>query len=274
MIKPGPILLKTHLKGLFEELDKSDALIEAQREFQKAAIDASAENHGTDPAAIRQMKARRKKMAKDPAQVSRSDELYDHYKFMMEGGISPPVVPSPSDELSRVMALTNTAKPPKIEAIRKALGCSQGKAHKLRSQAAARLATKSSSSSVLREHEHLPARDPATGEIEGDAPNVARDGEASAERDASASSSPPESCGGRGVGDSPAPHGLAPEEKGPGTPDNASSLLIEAGQRCETVGNVAIPETPSDRMPLSSPPQDIDLTIPPFLRRAPATVQP
>ena len=60
------------------------------------------------------------------------------------------------DEVSRVMALTNTSKPPKIDAIKKALGCSQGKAHKLRSIAAVRLAKKSSSSFGDNEHEHLP----------------------------------------------------------------------------------------------------------------------
>jgi len=155
MIKAGPILLKTHLKGLLEELEASDARIAAERELQKAALDASRENHGTEPSCIAKLRAFRRRKAKNPAEASRLEDIEDLYRFLIEGGEPPKHAPEVMDELSRVMALTNTSKPPKIEAIRKALNCSQGKAHKLRSLAAARLAAKSSSSSTKREHEHL-----------------------------------------------------------------------------------------------------------------------
>ncbi len=94
----------------------------------------------------------------------------------------------------------------------------------------------------------LPAPDGGVGAgthpEEGGAPNPVRDDEASAdERDASASSSPPKSCG--------------------GVEGNASSadVRVEANAKRQTG--------------VESGPQDTDpLTIPPFLRRAPATVQP
>lgn len=161
MIKPGPILLKTHLKGLIEELEASDARIVAERELQKAALDASKDAHGTEPSCIRRLVAFRRRKAKNAAETTRLEDIEDQYRFMVEGGVPPAYAPEVVDELSRVLALTNTSKPPKIEAIKKALGCSQGKAHKLRSLAAVRLASgvKSSSSSAPRELEHLPDHD-------------------------------------------------------------------------------------------------------------------
>lgn len=162
MIKAGPITLKTHLKGLIEELEASDDRIASERELQKAALDASKEAHGTEAASVRRLVSLRRKIAKDPAEARRIEEIDDQYRFLVEGGDRPAHAPEVMDELSRVLALTNTSKPPKIEAIKKALGCSQGKAHKLRSLAAARLASgarESSSSSTPREHEHLAPHD-------------------------------------------------------------------------------------------------------------------
>ena len=153
MIKAKPLALAQKLKNIVDICEAADTEIESQKLIQKGALDAGKENDGIEPAVVRKILARRKRLAKDPAETTRQEELGDLYQFMLEGGV-PVELPKADDELSRVMALTNTSKPPKIEAIKKALGCSQGKAHKLRTLVAARLAVKSSSSSNENEHEY------------------------------------------------------------------------------------------------------------------------
>jgi uncharacterized protein (UPF0335 family) len=68
-----------------------------------------------------------------------------------------------------------------------------------------------------------------------------------------------QSCAGRGVGEcqeNPAPHGQAPEEKGPSTPGYVAPLPIKAGQGDETAGNVAISEPHPESAPRAVPAQD------------------
>jgi hypothetical protein len=155
MIKAKPLALAVKLKNIIDIYEAAQARIDAEREIQKGALDAGRDNDGIEPAIVRMMLARRKRMAKDPAETMRLEELADHYQFMLDGGRpDEKLLALADDEMSRVMALTSTDRPPEIEAIKKALGCSQGKAHKLRSMAAARLAVKSSCSSVKNEHEH------------------------------------------------------------------------------------------------------------------------
>jgi hypothetical protein len=125
----------------------------------KARLNNAAALDGIDPAAVRRFL---RKTEKNEIDRDRNDEIDTIYKVIVEGGV--PVLPSRSDsELDRVLALTNTDKPPKIAAIRQAIGCSQGKAHRLRSLAAARLMAKSSSSREIDEHELLTKQDGASG---------------------------------------------------------------------------------------------------------------
>lgn len=157
MIKAKPLALAQKLKNIVDICEAADTEIENQKLIQKGALDAGKENDGIEPAVVRKILARRKKLAKDPAETTRLEDLMTDYQFMLgEGREDARPWAQADDEVSRVMSLTNTSKPPKIEAIKKALGCSQGKAHKLRSIAAVRLAKKSSSSTDENEHEHLP----------------------------------------------------------------------------------------------------------------------
>ena len=173
MIKAKPLTLAQKLKNIVDIYEEADARIEEQKLIQKGALDAGKENDGIEPSVVRKMVARRKRLAKDPVETQRLEDLAVDYQFFLEGGVEPVRSAAPaSDELSRVLALTNTTKPPKIEAIKKALGCSQGKAHKLRTMAAVRLA-KSSSSSTQYEHEHF---DRETGEIIETQPEDGDDG--------------------------------------------------------------------------------------------------
>ena len=156
MIKTKPLALAQKLKNIVDICEAADTEIENQKLIQKGALDAGKENDGIEPAVVRKILARRKRIAKDPAETTRLEDLMTDYQFMLgEGREDTRPWTQADDEVSRVMALTNTSKPPKIDAIKKALGCSQGKAHKLRSIAAVRLAKKSSSSFDEREHEHL-----------------------------------------------------------------------------------------------------------------------
>lgn len=157
MIKTKPLALAQKLKNIVDICEAADTEIENQKLIQKGALDAGKEHDGIEPAVVRKILARRKKLAKDPAETTRLEDLMTDYQFMLgEGREDARPWAQADDEVSRVMALTNTSKPPKIEAIKKALGCSQGKAHKLRSIAAVRLAKKSSSSTDENEHEHSP----------------------------------------------------------------------------------------------------------------------
>lgn len=170
MIKAKPLALAQKLKNIVDICEAADVEIENQKLIQKGALDAGKEHDGIEPAVVRKILARRKRLAKDPAETTRLEDLMTDYQFMLgEGRESTRPWTQADDEVSRVMALTNTSKPPKIEAIKKALGCSQGKAHKLRSIVAVRLAKKSSSSSDENEHEHSPPHDAETGEITEDA---------------------------------------------------------------------------------------------------------
>ncbi len=156
MIKIKPLSLAQKLKNIVDICEAADATIDEQNLIKKGALDTGKENDGIEPGVVRKILARRKRIAKDPAETTRLEDLMTDYQFMLgEGREDTRPWTQTDDEISRVMALTNTSKPPKIEAIKKALGCSQGKAHKLRSIVAVRLAKKSSSSSTSREHEHL-----------------------------------------------------------------------------------------------------------------------
>lgn len=160
------LTLAKKLKGIVEICEAADATIEEQNLIKKGALEAGKENDGIEPAVVRKILARRKKLAKDPAETQRLEDLMTDYQFMLgEGREDTRPWTQTDDEVSRVMALTNTSKPPKIDAIKKALGCSQGKAHKLRTLAATRLAKKSSSSRDDDEHEHSPPHNPGTGEF-------------------------------------------------------------------------------------------------------------
>ena len=133
-------------------------VIKERRAAMKARLDNAAAIHGIDPAAVRRLLAWLRTAEKNEINRDRKDEIDAIYKVIANGGV--PVLPSRSDiELDRVMELTNTDKPPKIAAIRQAIGCSQGKAQKLRKSAAARLAAKSSSSRGIDEHELLTEQD-------------------------------------------------------------------------------------------------------------------
>jgi hypothetical protein len=137
-------------------------VIKERRAAMKARLDNAAAVHGIDPAAVRRLLAWLRKAEKNEITRDRNDEIDSTYKVIAKGGA--PALPSRSDsELDRVLALTNTDKPPKIDAIKQAIGCSQGKAHKLRTLAAARLAAKSSSSRGIDEHELLTKQDRPRG---------------------------------------------------------------------------------------------------------------
>ena len=202
MIKAKPLALAQKLKNIVDIYEAADTEIENQKLIQKGALDAGKEDDGIEPVVVRKIVARRKKLAKDPVETTRLEDLMDEYKWMLgEGRETARAWTQADDEVSRVMALTNTSKPPKIEAIKKALGCSQGKAHKLRSIVAVRLAKKSSGSSDENEHEHLPSHD-ADGvitETEIAAPQGASPGTPQA-AEASTSAATPAPDGGGGAG--------------------------------------------------------------------------
>src|SRR5260370_10158016 len=144
--------------------------IKERRAAMKARLDNAAAVHGIDPAAVRRFLAWRRKAEKNEINRDRNDEIDTIYKVIANGGV--PVLPSRfDDELDLVLALTKTNKPPKIDAIMQAIGCSLGKASKLRRFAAARLEAKSSSSRGIDEHELLTKQDrpsdgPRLGELE------------------------------------------------------------------------------------------------------------
>jgi hypothetical protein len=158
--------LKDVIAGCQNDLE----VIKERRAAMKARLDNAAALHGINPAAARRVVAWRRQAEKNEINRDRNDEIDTTYKVIANGGV--PVLPSRADiELDRVLALTNTDKPPTIAAIRQAIGCSQGKAHTLRTLAAARLAAKSSSSRGIDEHELLTKQDrpsdgPRVGELQ------------------------------------------------------------------------------------------------------------
>jgi hypothetical protein len=146
--------LSSVLKDVIAACEDDLEVIKERRAAMKARLDNAAALDGIDPAAVRRHLAWRRKAAKNEIDRDRNDEIDTIYRIIASGGV--PVLPSRSDsELDRVLALTNTNKPPTIAAIRQAIGCSQGKASKLHKSAAARLEAKSSSSRGIDEHELL-----------------------------------------------------------------------------------------------------------------------
>lgn len=180
MIKVAPLTLRDHIRNVVKACEADETAAQASRDAIRDRLQEAQNDHGIDAAAMKRLLGWRKAKVKDPAKRLMSDELDEQYRFLCEGGMGIDIPEAADTEIERVMALTNTAKPPKIAVIRKEIGCSQGKAHKLRSLAAARLAMraqleKSSSSFVHREHEHLPKHDLETGEVSsGDSSAVER----------------------------------------------------------------------------------------------------
>ena len=146
--------LKDVIAGCQNDLE----VIKERRAAMKARLDNAAALHGINPAAARRVVAWRRQAEKNEINRDRNDEIDTIYKVIANGGVL--VLPSRSDrELDGVLALTNTNKPPKIDAIMQAIGCSRGKASKLRNFAAVRLEAKSSSSRGIAEHELLTKQD-------------------------------------------------------------------------------------------------------------------
>ena len=124
--------------------------IEAIRAKMNQRLHQAAALHGIDPTAVRRLLTYMKQT--DDGTYARQEEIDAAYRAIVNGGL--PVVPSRADtELDKVMSLITNDKPPKIGDIMKAISCSRGKAHKLRTLAATRLAAKSSCSSKSREPE-------------------------------------------------------------------------------------------------------------------------
>jgi hypothetical protein len=159
--------LSSALKDVIAACQNDLEVIKERRAAMKAQLDNAAAL-GIDPAAVRRFLAWRQKADKNEIDRDRNDEIDTIYRIIANGGA--PVMPSRSDsELDRVLALTNTNKPPTIAAIRQAIGCSQGKASKLHKSAAARLEAKSSSSHEIDEHELLTKQErPSDGQQLGE----------------------------------------------------------------------------------------------------------
>jgi hypothetical protein len=139
------------LKELVMVLQGDIEEIKERRKAMKARLDEAAAVHGIDPAAVRRLLKQRKGDIND-INCARKEEIDETYRTIVDGGA--PTIPQRSDtELDKVMSLVTGNKPPKIDDIMKAISCSRGKAHKLRTLAAARLASKSSCSSKSRELE-------------------------------------------------------------------------------------------------------------------------
>jgi hypothetical protein len=130
--------------------------IETSRARMKSRLNEAAALYGIDPTAVRRLlvwvRQQQNNADRDQVDLARQEEIDQAYRAVINGGT--PTMPRRADaELDKVMLLVKANKPPKIDSIMEAVGCSRGKAHKLRTLAAARLAAKSSSSSKSREHE-------------------------------------------------------------------------------------------------------------------------
>ena len=130
------------LKQIVKMCEDAQDEIDGQRLIQKGALTAAQESHGFDPAAVRRLMAWRRMKAKDPAKRASMDELDDQYRFLCEGGVGE-MPEQADDDIDRVIALSSEGLA-SIAAIKAALSVSQGKASKLRSLAAGRLAFKAS----------------------------------------------------------------------------------------------------------------------------------
>jgi hypothetical protein len=132
-----------------DQLDIEDARARMNHRLHQAAA-----VHSIDPSAVRHLLTYMKQRddGNNDINTARREEIDAAYRAIVNGGL--PVVPSRVDtELDKVMSLITNDKPPKIDDIMKAISCSRGKAHKLRTLAATRLAAKSSCSSKSRERE-------------------------------------------------------------------------------------------------------------------------
>ncbi len=158
---------KETLFALVEACEADETAIQKIKSATKDRLADALVKHGIDPGAVRHLISWRKAHAKDPLAIERVEELHQHYRAILTGDT--PTVPSRADsELEKVLRLTNSAKPPKVDLIMRTIGCSRGKAHKLRTLAAARLAAKISSSSESDERElehHRLAECPTFGEL-------------------------------------------------------------------------------------------------------------
>jgi len=120
----------------------------------KKRLDEAAATHGIDPTAVRRLLTWMQQRKDDINDINhaRNEEIDEVYRTIMNGGV--PALPRRVDtELDKVISLVKGDKPPKIDDIMKAISCSRGKAHKLRTLAAARLESKRSCSSKSRELE-------------------------------------------------------------------------------------------------------------------------
>lgn len=143
------------LRDLVHRLKNDLADIEDAKIRMKGRLNEAAALYGIDPAGARRLvswlKQQQKANKNDPDQA-RQEELDHTYRTIVQGGV--PAMPRRADgELDEVMALVNSNRPPKINDIMKAVSCSRGKAHKLRTLAIARLAAKSSCLAKTRELE-------------------------------------------------------------------------------------------------------------------------
>ena len=148
--------LEDALKDLVRECCHYWGDIEDLRGRINHCLHQAAAIHTIDLAAVRRLVKVMIRSEGDAIDQARQEDIDAAYKAIVSGGV--PVLPSRVDtEMDKVMALVVNDKPPKIDDIKKAIPCSQGKASKLRGYAAARLAAKSSSSRKKRENEHLEA---------------------------------------------------------------------------------------------------------------------
>ena len=130
----------------------SNPTIEDARARMNHHLHQAAALHGIDPTAVRRLVTYMMQKDDGNNDINYQEEIDAAYRAIVNGGL--PVVPSRADtELDKVMSLLTNDKPPKIDDIMKAIPCSRGKAHKLRTLAATRLAAKSSCSSKSRELE-------------------------------------------------------------------------------------------------------------------------
>jgi hypothetical protein len=108
--------------------------IKEVRAEMKRQLDEAAAEHGIDPAAVRRLVARMRQWPEGDNDIEheRQEEIDEAYRAILNHGER--IIPLRADaELDQVMSLVTNDKPPMIAAIKEAIGCSQGKAHKLRS---------------------------------------------------------------------------------------------------------------------------------------------
>jgi len=158
----GPISAD-RLKSFVERIEK----LEEERKAIGGDIKdvySEAKGVGYDVKTMRKIVALRQMDAAARAEAETLLDVYRHALGMESNTTPVPQEPTEEEleeragriigEVDRCMALVVDGKPPKIEAIKELIGCSAGKAHKLRGFVADRI---SSSNAVLRENENPPA---------------------------------------------------------------------------------------------------------------------